>query len=143
MEQQEALQGMPFIIHTCMSQYEDDRRHRCFSCGHQNAITNELFLMQAASLYLATNNTSYLTWARKEWAWFNASGMINGQWLINDGLSSSCENNGGTTWTYNQGVILGALVRLWQVLLCSKHLAADDEKAVRPCLTWRSCAYVR
>jgi len=39
--------------------------------------------------------------------------MINGQDLINDGLdNASCQNNGAQTWTYNQGVVLGALVEL-------------------------------
>jgi len=42
--------------------------------------------------------------------------MINKQYLINDGLNSNnpnqCVNNGQTTWTYNQGVILGALADL-------------------------------
>jgi predicted alpha-1,6-mannanase (GH76 family) len=41
-----------------------------------------------------------------------ASGMINAQHLINDGLTSACKNNGKTTWTYNQGVILGGLSEL-------------------------------
>lgn len=38
--------------------------------------------------------------------------MRNSGGLWNDGLTSSCTNNGQTTWTYNQGVIasgLGAL----------------------------------
>src|SRR5258708_26063747 len=39
--------------------------------------------------------------------------MINGQNLINDGLSS-CVNNGQTTWNYKQGVILGGLVDLYK-----------------------------
>jgi predicted alpha-1,6-mannanase (GH76 family) len=44
--------------------------------------------------------------------------MINGRNLINDGLrinpDGSCVNNGQTTWTYNQGVILGGLAELSQ-----------------------------
>ena len=55
----------------------------------------------------------YLDWAMKEWQWFQSSGMINSQNLINDGLTNdTCENNGGTVWSYNQGVILGALTEL-------------------------------
>jgi predicted alpha-1,6-mannanase (GH76 family) len=86
---------------------------------YKNAIANELFLTVAASLANRTTgakSASYLAWAHKEWAWFKASGMINSRNLVNDGLTStnpnSCENNGRTTWTYNQGVILGGLVEL-------------------------------
>lgn len=86
----------------------------------KNAVENELFLDVAASLANRTTTPGerqkYLAWAQKEWVWFRDSGMINGEHLINDGLKSSdpahCTNNGGNTWTYNQGVILGALVEL-------------------------------
>ena len=87
---------------------------------YKNAITNELFLEIAASL--ANRETDpkreaeYLIWARKEWRWFRDSGMINASNMINDGLNATnpkaCINNHGTTWTYNQGVILGGLVEL-------------------------------
>jgi predicted alpha-1,6-mannanase (GH76 family) len=83
---------------------------------YKNAIANELFLSVAAHLAnrAAPNaRSSYLTWASKEWAWFQQSGMINSQNLINDGLDlTTCKNNGQNTWTYNQGVILGGLVEL-------------------------------
>lgn len=89
------------------------------SKSYKNAITNELFLSLAAELANRTTGSEsagYLGWARKEWSWFKASGMINSKNLINDGLNSTqpdaCTNNGRTTWTYNQGVILGALVEL-------------------------------
>jgi predicted alpha-1,6-mannanase (GH76 family) len=86
----------------------------------KNAIENELFLAVAASLANrekdAAKRAGYLGWARKEWVWFRDSGMINGDHLINDGLKLSdpahCINNGKNPWTYNQGVILGALVEL-------------------------------
>jgi predicted alpha-1,6-mannanase (GH76 family) len=86
---------------------------------YKNAIANELFLLTAIRLHQRTPGDagpgSYFDWATNEWAWFKASGMINGQNLINDGLTSSCVNNGQTTWTYNQGVILGALTDLYKV----------------------------
>lgn len=88
---------------------------------YKNAIANELFLAVAASLANRTTGTaaaSYLAWAQKEWAWFKGSGMINSQSLINDGLNSTnpdaCTNNGGNTWSYNQGVILGGLAELYK-----------------------------
>lgn len=89
---------------------------------YKNAIANELFLSVAAQLATrvgdASQKAAYLTWARKEWAWFQQSGMINGDHLVNDGLDSSdpahCVNNGKPVYTYNQGVILGGLLALDQ-----------------------------
>ena len=44
--------------------------------------------------------------------------MIDSQSLINDGLNATnpaaCINNHQTTWTYNQGVILGGLAELYK-----------------------------
>jgi predicted alpha-1,6-mannanase (GH76 family) len=90
---------------------------------YKNAIANELFLSVAAHLANRTADASrreYLNWANKEWAWFRVSGMINSSHLINDGLdnrgsettATACTNNGGTVWSYNQGVILGGLTEL-------------------------------
>jgi predicted alpha-1,6-mannanase (GH76 family) len=90
--------------------------------NYKNAITNELFLLLAASLHNRTAGDagagSYIDWALKEWGWFSASGMINAQGLVNDGLTAGvdggpCTNNGQTTWTYNQGIVLGGLVELY------------------------------
>ena len=82
--------------------------------GYKNAIPNELFMLLAAKLYNRTEDKVYLDWAQRTWAWFDQSGMINKLNLVNDGLRD-CENNGDITWTYNQGVILGALVELADV----------------------------
>ena len=93
---------------------------------YKNAIANELFLLVAIRLHQRTpgdaGTGSYFDWATNEWAWFKASGMLNGQSLINDGLNSSCLNNGQTTWTYNQGVILGGLTDLYKVTGDSNYL---------------------
>ena len=83
---------------------------------YKNAITNELFLTLAAQLHLRTpGDSEYLTWAQRAWDWFNASGLIGTTGLINDGLTSACQNNGGPIWTYNQGVILGGLGALFEI----------------------------
>lgn len=93
---------------TCGAMYWDK------SHSYQNAITNELFLSLAAHLATRTaNGDYYLGWALRQWTWFEKSGLINSQNLINDGLDNvTCENNGRATYTYNQGVILGGLVEL-------------------------------
>ncbi|HTV04505.1 MAG TPA: glycoside hydrolase family 76 protein [Acidobacteriaceae bacterium] len=85
---------------------------------YKNAIANELFLSLAAHLAnrAATpqRRSAYLAWATREWQWFSHSGMINANHLVNDGLDDRCRNNGQTTWTYNQGVILGGLAELYR-----------------------------
>jgi predicted alpha-1,6-mannanase (GH76 family) len=85
--------------------------------SYKNAITNELFLTLAALLHQRTpgDQVSYLTWAQKEWDWFSARGLIGPGGLVNDGLTAACQNNDGTTWTYNQGVILGGLAALFEI----------------------------
>ncbi len=101
----------------------EDMKGGASSCGgiywskvgtYTNAIANELYLKVAASLAnrIPDKKDYYLGIAQKQWAWFKSSGMINQDNLINDGLDEDCKNNGGNTWTYNQGVILGALVEL-------------------------------
>jgi predicted alpha-1,6-mannanase (GH76 family) len=90
---------------------------------YKNAIANELFLSVAAHLAtrtLGAERRDYVGWSRRELKWFRGTGMINGQGLINDGLGKAkdqtsgagCSNNGQTTWTYNQGVILGGLAEM-------------------------------
>lgn len=88
--------------------------------GYKNAITNELFIKLAATLHnRLPGNTKYLEQAVEVWNWFNNSGMINANNLINDGLNNECKNNNGAEFSYNQGVILGGLVEL--------HKATNDE----------------
>ena len=89
--------------------------------NYKNAIANELFLSVAAHLAMRTHRKQrrgYVDWAAREWHWFARSGMINPDNLVNDGLvisaaDNTCRNNGKTTWTYNQGVLLGGLTALY------------------------------
>jgi predicted alpha-1,6-mannanase (GH76 family) len=84
---------------------------------YKNAIANELFLAVAARLHRlsAGAGSYYLDWARREWDWFSASGMIGRKGLVNDGLTADCDNNGKPTYSYNQGVILGGLGDLYEI----------------------------
>ncbi|KAI0489898.1 glycoside hydrolase family 76 protein [Xylaria cf. heliscus] len=103
----------------------EDMKNGTSDCGgiywskvgtYTNAIANELYLKVAASLAnrVSGKKDYYLNIAKTEWAWFKSSGMINKDNLINDGLNDQCKNNGMNTWTYNQGVVLGALVELFK-----------------------------
>jgi predicted alpha-1,6-mannanase (GH76 family) len=80
---------------------------------YKNAIPNELFLLIAGRLHQRCGG--YLGWALREWEWFAASGLIGPAGLVNDGLTAGCLNNGGTTWTYNQGVVIGGLAVLYEI----------------------------
>jgi predicted alpha-1,6-mannanase (GH76 family) len=83
---------------------------------YKNAITNELFLALAARLARRVpDNRDYRDWALREWEWLHGSGMIGPSGLVNDGLTAACANNGGVTWTYNQGVVLGGLAALHEL----------------------------
>jgi len=84
---------------------------------YKNAITNELFLTLAARLHQRSQpgGDDHLRWALREWDWFVARGLIGSTGLVNDGLTQMCENNGGITWTYNQGVVLGGLAALHEI----------------------------
>lgn len=81
------------------------------------SIANELFLSVAAHLANRAQGSegraAYRNRALKHWHWFLKIGVINSHGTINDGITTkTCSNNGGTVFSYNQGVILGALVEL-------------------------------
>ncbi len=102
---------------------------------YKNAISNELYLKLTASLHNhIPGDTLYLARANRAWQWLQSSGMINAEHLVNDGLhigKQGCANNDGTTFTYNQGVILDGLTEL-AIATRDEHLlttAGDIAKA--------------
>jgi predicted alpha-1,6-mannanase (GH76 family) len=100
---------------------------------YKNAITSELFLALAARLAQRASDEQehreYLDWALRTWEWLRASGMIGPDGLVNDGLTAACANNGGTTWTYNQGVVLGGLAALCELTGDQGYLRAGEHIA--------------
>ena len=100
---------------------------------NNGAVENELFLLAAIRLHLRTpgdgGTGSYFFWATNEWMWFKNSGMINSKNLINDGLTSNCVNNNETTWSYNQGTILGGLTDLYKATGNTNYLIQAETLA--------------
>jgi predicted alpha-1,6-mannanase (GH76 family) len=81
--------------------------------GYKNAIANEIFLQVAIALHDRTpGDTAYAGWARREWAWFQGTGMLTRSDLVIDGLANCKPDTSSPTWTYNQGMLIGGLVAL-------------------------------
>jgi predicted alpha-1,6-mannanase (GH76 family) len=97
---------------------------------YKSAISNELFMLLAVRLALRdSTQNDYKTWAEKEWQWFSQSGMINKSPLIYDGVRENCEAK-GRHYTYNQGVILAALVDLEKLTGNKEHSVLAEKIAL-------------
>ncbi|WP_235215239.1 glycoside hydrolase family 76 protein [Phaeacidiphilus oryzae] len=82
---------------------------------YKNAVTSGLYLLFTAELHQAIpGDTQWLDRARTAGAWYMSSGLIDSQGLVNDGLTDTCQNNGQTVWSYNQGLAIGGLTELWK-----------------------------
>ncbi|KAF8213774.1 glycoside hydrolase family 76 protein [Mycena galopus ATCC 62051] len=82
--------------------------------SYKNSITNELFLLVSATGAINfPSNTAFLKNANNVRNWIASSQLRNSQGLFNDGLTSTCANNGETTWIYNQAVIASGLGALY------------------------------
>lgn len=97
---------------------------------YKNAVTNGLWIRLTAELHnRIPGDTLWLGRSRTAWAWFQGSGLINADGLVNDGITNACTNNGQNVWSYNQGLAIGAGLELWratrdpQVLTSVRRLA--------------------
>jgi predicted alpha-1,6-mannanase (GH76 family) len=97
---------------------------------YKNAIANEIFLQVAAGLHERTRgDTAYASWAQREWAWFQGTGMLTRSHLVIDGLADCKPDMGAPTWTYNQGMLIGGLVSLARMTGSRAPLATAERVA--------------
>ncbi|KAF7315755.1 Six-hairpin glycosidase [Mycena indigotica] len=82
--------------------------------NHQRTVVYCHLLVSATGAILFPNQSQFLTNAINVRNWIKNSALRNSQGLFNDGLvTSTCANNGQTTWIYNQGVIAAGLGTLY------------------------------
>ncbi len=92
---------------------------------YKNAVTNGLWIRLTAELHnRIPGDQRWLARSRAAWAWFQGSGMINANGLVNDGLTDACTNNGQNVWTYNQGLAIGGGLELWRATRDPQILAS-------------------
>lgn len=107
---------------------------------YKNAVTAGLYVRLTAGLHnRLPGDTAWLNRAVTGWNWYAASGLINASGLVNDGLTSSCANNGQTVWTYNQGLAIGAALEVYRASGSASALSAArrlaDAAIASPVLT--------
>lgn len=72
----------------------------------------------------------YIDAAKNTWTWFQGTGMINSDNLVNDGVTvPGCTNDGHPTYTYNSGSLIAALVELYRATQDSSLLDKASDLA--------------
>jgi mannan endo-1,6-alpha-mannosidase len=80
---------------------------------YRNTVSNGGFFQISARLARATGNNTYLEWAEKVWDWTEAVGLIDTEYNVHDGASSSanCTDINPVTFSYSAAIYLyGAAV---------------------------------
>ncbi|KAK0286772.1 hypothetical protein LTR35_004241 [Friedmanniomyces endolithicus] len=99
--------------------------------AHVNSINNELFIDVAASLgnRVQQKRDYYRRYAEHQANWFLNAGLLTKNNTFHDGLHLATYTAEGPIFSYNQGVILGALVELSKVTGNSTWLDHATETA--------------
>ena len=70
----------------------------------------------------SVNGQTYLQWGERTWEWIQSHHLINKEGLVENGLNDKCELETGALYTYNQGVMMGALLSYYRVTNEREHL---------------------
>ncbi|WP_211260650.1 glycoside hydrolase family 76 protein [Amycolatopsis jejuensis] len=82
---------------------------------YKASISNSLYLQVNATLADRTGSATYRTRAQQGWEWFRSKGLIGSDGLVIDGVDGSSCAAVGKRYTYNQGVLVSALIALSRV----------------------------
>ena len=82
----------------------------------------------AAWLYMATHQKLYLSWAERLFAW-ESRHLVNRSTGQVYGSIDADRNISSTDWTYNQGSVIGAAVRLYRATHRASYLKAAQRTA--------------
>ncbi|XXH02109.1 hypothetical protein Hte_008475 [Hypoxylon texense] len=106
---------------------------------YHNAISNELYLELTATLHnLIPGDTLYLNHSLMEWEWFNDSGMINSQNLVNDGLTDDATQRMNQTNPLGDPVYLETAREIADAVVSSAELVQDGI-ITEPCASEEEC----
>lgn len=91
---------------------------------YKNAVTNGLWVRLTAELHnRLPGDTHWLGRATEAFDWYAASGLVDADGLVGDGLTSDCRNNGSTVWSYNQGLGIGGALEVYRATHDASALA--------------------
>lgn len=98
----------------------------------KKAIPNVLLMQLSSKLYELTRHLKYLQMAERTWAWLGVSGLIRGDGLLADATrceqpryNESCRGRmNWATYSYNTGVLIGALSNLYFTTRNATYLQA-------------------
>ena len=94
----------------------------------KQTITNVQMLQLAARLYRLTGNKDILQKLNKISLYISANGLIDPDtYLVADGALPNCTSNKGEGYTYNSGVMIGALTELYKITNKTSYLDIADK----------------
>jgi uncharacterized protein YyaL (SSP411 family) len=118
--------------------WDPDSRHSCPGgvfwtrsqrVDHRNTVTSAPGAQLALDLYAVTRGPSYLSWGRRLYWWVERCMRDPATNLYQDHISTDGSTD-GTIWSYNQGSMVGAALRLYQLTGNPDYLARAERTAV-------------